>query len=315
VAIMDANGNSVSGQPVVLTMNGGSHAVITTLNATSNISNGASLFTVTDTFLETVTFTATVNGTPLSQHPMVQFVSRPASAGGISANPTTVNANGSDTTTITVTLQDSNGNPSPNKVVNLSQGNGSSTITSATATTNAAGMVQFTAFNNVNQTVTYTAVDVTDGNLPVPGSAVVNFVNVSGFCAGSNSYRFGTAAPGYAVTTFASSFLLDCFSGTGPIGLAFDASGNLLVGDTQNNGLYKFGPQGGIAGPATLVGAVPSASGGNLGGLAFAKDGRLYAMMSNGNNLVELNPANAAAIRQVVHFSGNNQFALAIDPL
>jgi hypothetical protein len=50
VALADANGNSVSGQPVVLTMNSGSHAVITTLNATTNISNGAALFTVTDTF-------------------------------------------------------------------------------------------------------------------------------------------------------------------------------------------------------------------------------------------------------------------------
>ena len=163
--------------------------------------------------------------------------------------------------------------------------------------------------------MTYTAVDVTDGNLPVPGSAVVNFVNASGFCAGTNSYRFGTAAPGYAVSTFASSFPLDCFTGIGPIGLAFDASGNLLVGDTQNNGLYKFGPQGGIAGAATLAGAVPGASGGNLTGLAFAKDGRFYAMLSNGNNLVELNPANAAVIRQVVHLNGGSRFALAFDPL
>jgi hypothetical protein len=72
-----------------------------------------------------VTFTATVNGTALSQHPTVQFVSRPATAGSIAASPTTVNANGSDTTTITVTLQDANGNPSPNKLVNLSQGDGS----------------------------------------------------------------------------------------------------------------------------------------------------------------------------------------------
>ncbi|HXJ71289.1 MAG TPA: hypothetical protein VNM37_00505, partial [Candidatus Dormibacteraeota bacterium] len=143
----------------------------------------------------------------------------------------------------------------------------------------------------------------------------MNFVNASGFCSNFNSYRFGTAAPGYAVSTFASSFQLDCFTGVGPIGLAFDASGNLLVGDAQNNGLYKFGPQGGIAGPATLVGTVPPASGLSLGGLAFAKDGRLYAMLSNGNNVVELNPADAAAIRQVAHLNGGSRFALAVDPL
>ena len=97
VSLLDANSNSVSGQTVQLTMNAGSHAVITTLNAVTNVSNGAAPFTVTDTFLETVTFTATVNGITLSQHPTVQFVSRPAAAGSIIASPTTVNANGSDT--------------------------------------------------------------------------------------------------------------------------------------------------------------------------------------------------------------------------
>ncbi|HWP53721.1 MAG TPA: Calx-beta domain-containing protein, partial [Pyrinomonadaceae bacterium] len=272
-------------------------------------------FTVTDTFLETVTFTATVNGIPLSQHPTVQFVSRPAAAGSIVASPSTVNANGSDTTTITVTLQDANGNPSPNKLVNLSQGNGSSTISASTATTNAAGTVQFTAVNNVSQTVIYTAVDVTDGNLPVPGSAVVNFVNASGFCSNFNTYRFGTAAPGWAVSTFASSFPHDCFTGIGPIGLTFDASGNLLVGAAQNNGIYKFGSQGGIAGPATLLGTIPGSFGASLAGLTFAKDGKLYAMLGNGNNIVEVNPATAAVIRTVVHLSGGSRFALAIDPL
>ena len=105
-----------------------------------------------------------------------------------------------------MTLQDANGNPSPNKLVNLSQGNGSSTITATTASTDATGKIQFTAINSIAQTVTYTAFDVTDGNLPVPGSAVVNFVNASGFCAGTNSYRVGTTAPGYAVTTLPAAF-------------------------------------------------------------------------------------------------------------
>src|SRR5439155_8795775 len=113
VALVDANRNSVSGQSVQLTINSGSHAVINTLNSVTNVSNGAALFTVTDTVLETVTFTATIGGITLSQHPTIQFVARPAAAGGISASPTTVNANGTDTTTITVTLQDAQGNPSP----------------------------------------------------------------------------------------------------------------------------------------------------------------------------------------------------------
>jgi hypothetical protein len=311
VALLDANGNSVSGQPVVLTMNSGSHAVITTINATTNVSNGAALFTVTDTFLETVTFTATVNGTPLSQHPTVQFVSRPATAASIAASPTTVTANGTDTTTITVTLQDANGNPSPNKSVNLSQGNGASVITATTATTDATGKIQFKAVSNKAEAVTYTAVDVTDGNLPVPGNAVVNFVNASGFCGNT---AVGTAAPGFAVTTFASNFPLDCFSPKAPIGLDFNANGTLFVGDVNDGSIYAFGPQGGTAGPATLIGRIPSSFGAALAGLTFTKDGRLYVGMNNGAKILEVNPATGAVIRVVANTPGD-PLDMHVDPL
>ena len=314
VALMDANGNSVSGQNVQLTMNSESHAVITTLNGTTNVSNGAALFTVTDTSLETVTFTATVNGTPLSQHPTVQFVSRPASAGGISASPTTVNANGSDTTTITVSLQDAQGNPSSGKLVNLSQGNGASIISATTATTDATGKVQFTAVSSKAEAVTYNAVDVTDGNLPVPGSATVNFVNASGFCAGRATYNFGTAAPGYSVTTFAGNFPNDCFAGFGPIGLAFDANGTLYVGDNNNNSIYRFGQQGGIAGPATLLGTVPFSLGAGPMGLTFTKDGRLYVGLRFGAKILEVNPATGAVIRVAANLP-DDPLDLHIDPL
>ncbi len=296
VIVLDANGNSVSGQSVQLTMNSDAHAVITTLNSVTNVSNGAALFTVTDTVPETVTFTATGGTLPLSQHPTVKFVPPAAAAGGISASPTTVNANGSDTTTITVTLQDAKGNPSPGKVVNLSQGNGASIISATTATTDATGKLKFTAVDFTTETVTYTAVDVTDGNLPVPGSATVNFVNSSGTCARSFT---GTAAPGYAVSTFASNFPIDCFTNRAPIGLAFDANRTLFVGDVNDSSIYRFGPQGGIAGPATLVGRIPPSFGNSLAGLTFTKDGRFYVGMNGGGQILELNPATGAVIRVV----------------
>ena len=41
----------------------------------------------------------------------------------------------------------------------------------------------------------------------------------------------GQAAPGYAATDFATGFVNSGSFGIGPIGLAFDASGNLFVGD------------------------------------------------------------------------------------
>ncbi len=101
VQLADAQFHSISGKQVQITMNAGARAIVTPVNATTNVSNGAALFTVTDSQLETVTFTATVDGVQLTQHPTVTFVSAPAASGGIAANPTTVNANGSAMTTIT----------------------------------------------------------------------------------------------------------------------------------------------------------------------------------------------------------------------
>jgi kumamolisin len=311
VNLYDADGNMVPGKTVTLSASGGSHAVITPASGVSSAASGAVVFTVKDTTAENVTFTATADGVNLAQTRTVRFVGPPASAGGISASPTTVIANGSDTTTITVTLQDAKGNPSPNKLISLSQGNGGSIVSGASATTDATGKVNFTASSNVNQTVTYTAVDVTDGNLPVPGSATVNFVNASGFCADFNNYKFGTAAPGYAVTTFASSFPIDCFSGLGPIGLVFTPVNNLLVGDTFNSTLYSFMTQGGVAGPATRVGIVTPASG-QLAGLTFGRDGRLYA--AQGPKVVEVDPKTGAVLRTVVTLAGDGK-GMAVDPL
>ena len=317
VRLRDTDGHTVSGKTVTLTANAGAHATITPASGVSNVANGAVTFSIKDTTPEIVTLTATdtTDGVVLQTQVEVAFIERPAAAGGISATPTTVNANGSDTTTITVTLQDANGNPSPNKEILLSQGNGSSIISGTTATTDATGKVSFTAVSVKAETVTYTAVDVTDGSLPVPGSATVNFVNASGFCASFGRYGIGQAASGYAVSTFAGNFPNDCFTNIGPIGLVFDQNGTLLVGDYQNNNLYAFGQQGGTAGPATLVGTVPAQFGLSLAGLAFTRDGRLYAVLANGNNLVEVNPSTAAVVRTVAHFGGGANFALAVDPL
>src|SRR5205085_8665785 len=127
---------------------------------------GAVVFSVKDTVPETITLTVTdtTDSVVLQKQPKVDFVTPPAAAGGITASPTSVNANGSDTTTITVTLQDAKGNPSANKLVNLSQGNGGSIITTGSGRTDSSGRVQFIATDNIAESVIYTAVDVSDRN-------------------------------------------------------------------------------------------------------------------------------------------------------
>lgn len=313
VRLRDADGHTVSGKTVTLAGNSGSHATITPGSGISNVANGAVVFSVKDTTPEIVTFTATdmTDGVALQTQVDVAFVALPAAAGGITASPNTVNADGSTTTTITVTLQDAKGGPAPDKVVNLSQGDGGSVISTTTATTDAMGKAQFTAVSSKAETVTYTAVDVTDQNLPVPGNAMVTFVNPSGFCSGRNSFNFGTAAPGYAVTTFAGNFPIDCFSGLGPIGIAFSPDNNLLVIDTNNSTLYSFGQKGGTASPVTSLGFVIP-SNGRLAGLTFGRDGRLYA--TGGGGVFELDPATGAVVRTVVPLNADGK-GLAVDPI
>ncbi len=297
VAVLrDANGNLITGKNVTLTGSPGSHATIIPASSVTSLNNGAAEFSATDATVEDVTFTATdtTDGITLAQTVAVNFTGPPATAGGIEASPTTVTANGKNITTITVSLE-ANGKPAPGKVVGLSQGNGSSLVSGTNATTDSTGAVKFTATDTVVESVTYTAVDITDGNLPVPGSAKVSFVNASG--PPPCNVGPGTAAPGFAVTTFAGGFQSNS-SCDGPIGLAFDGNGNLLVGDYPTGVLYKFGPQGGIAGPGNEVGStgLPANA---LAGLAFTADGRLYAADQAENKVVELDPSSAAVLRTV----------------
>ena len=96
------------------------------------------------------------------------------------ANPTTVLNNGNATSTITVTLKDSNNNLLANKSVTLSAGSGSSQICQGgtcpaySGTTNASGVVTFTVTDTAAQSVTYTAVDTTDG-ITLTQTATVTF--------------------------------------------------------------------------------------------------------------------------------------------
>ena len=120
-----------------------------------------------------------------------------------------------------------------------------------------------------------------------------------------------TTIAGYAANDFATGFVN--LGGIGPIGLAFDGSGNLFVGNYTTGFLYKFGPGGGVASAATQLNSVAHV--GAIAGLAFTKDGRLYLarQVAAGGDVVEVNPANGAIIRRValvLHATG-----LATDPL
>ena len=229
-------------------------------------------------------------------------------------------------TTITLTLQDVLGRPTPGKLVTLSQGSGHSVISGPNpSVTDSSGQITFTVVDQVAETVTYSAIDVTDGNLPFPATGTVMFINgPANGCGNGNP----VAGPGYLVTPYATGFLSQNFSYgdigfsgcPGAFGIAFDSSGNLYVGDSPTGNIYKFPSGGGVANSTTLL--TSTAIGPSLGQLAVDKNGNLFAGRSattSGYNgylgaVYQVNPTTGATI---------NTFAtdlmcpeqIAIDPL
>jgi hypothetical protein len=308
VFLHDANGNQVAGKTVTLSAAGG-HAVITPASAVSSIANGAAIFNVTDSTVENLTFAARdqTDSVTLTQTATVNFIGPPPTAAGISANPTSVADNGSATSTITVTLQGAGGVGVPGRFISLAQGNGHSVINGPSpSVTDSTGKIQFTATDSTGETVTYTATDVSD-HLTVPGSAQVTFT-------GQNPPPCGgvaTAASGFAVTSFASGFAINgC---VGPVGIAFDHSGNVFISSYTDGFINRFGSSGGVAGPTTRLNSA-SLGGRCPAGLAFSKDlQHLYVAMQCNSTVVEIGIANGAILRTLGSVAGAT--GLATDPL
>ncbi|MDD2768979.1 MAG: protease pro-enzyme activation domain-containing protein, partial [Methylococcus sp.] len=308
VRLADNYGNVVGGKEVSLSDGTGS-AIITPSSAVSSPETGIAVFLVKDFTSEMLTFAATdvTDGITLDQKVKVAFLTPPATNAGLNAFPTSVTADGVSTTTITLTLQDALGRPAPGKLVQLNQ-TGHSVMTGPTPPlTDSNGQIQFTAVDQVAETVTYTATDVTDGNLPVPATGTVNFVNgIANGCGNGNPI----AAPGFLVTPYATGFVSQSFSygninfgciGAG--GLAFDTAGNLYVAEGPSGNIYKFPPGGGVASGSTLL--TTTALGPTLSGLAFDASGNLYASRdaTTGNfttgAVFQINPADGSVIRTV----------------
>lgn len=323
VRLRDAGGNTIAGKTVTLASSGGD-AIIEPASAVTSEANGAAMFRVTNLTAETLTFTATdtTDAIVVGTTPPITFSVPPAATASIEASLTDVVANGVSTTTITVTLQDGLGRPAPGKVVTLFQGSGHSIIAGPVPNvTDATGRIQFSASNRVNETVTYTAVDVTDGDLDVPGSAVVTFHDGSGSACGTGAAP--TAEDGYVLEPFATGFDAGglSFGGvnfsacSGAVGPGF-FDDHAYVADFRTGDVYRLPAGGGAATSDTRLGAV----GPTLGAPAAGKDGRLYATRTatTGNfftgAIVEIDPDTGLALRTVASGLTCPQI-VAVDPL
>ncbi len=280
VTLRDANGNTVPNKTVVLTANAGNHASIIPPGAMT-ASDGVAMFEVTDLTVEELTFTATdtTDGVTLAAAQRLPFIGAPATSGGIVAFPTDQTADGTSFSTITVTLQDGLGRPASGKSVMLAQSGSSLIFGDNPTVTDANGHAVFEVTDAISEPVSYAAVDVTDGSLPVPGFAVVTWSNGTG-CGVTTP---PVAAPGYALSLYASGFPVQNgvnFGGitvagcVGVSGLAFDATGHLFASDYVTGDVYDIPPGGVIVTDANRITATPL--GPSLGALTFGGDGNLY---------------------------------------
>jgi hypothetical protein len=322
VTLADANGIPIGGKNITLTANPGSNAVFEPSFLPTATDTGVAIFFVTDTTIETVTITATdtSDGVALATQPKISFVGPPAAAGSISAAPSSVPSDGTSTTTITVTLQDANGNGARNKLVTLSQATGHSVVNGPSpALTGANGEVQFTASDGVSESVVYTAIDVTDANLAVPGSAAVNFTGTSTTCVPAPP----TAAAGYTLTPVVTGFYSqNLFYGdvnwgcSGASNPTFNPSGSMYVADFASGDLFEFPFAGGTASGSNRLSNLNL----TIGQPTYGKDGLLYAThgATTGNfttgDIVELDPTTGAQIR-VVAANLTCPSGLSVDPL
>lgn len=310
VDLLDSHSYPVAGREVSLTPNSGSHAVIPSSSGPSSVNQGAVTIQVTDSVPETVTFTVkdTTDDVTVSTHPTIQFVPPPATGGRIDASIGTVPADGTSTSTITVTLQNAKGQGAQGKQVTLSEGAGHAVITPTGATpevTDKSGTATFTVADPTAETVTFSATDETDGQLPVPGTARVTFGNNGGggICSPgtitpASSYKVSTFATGYPTNSLA--HLTGC---GGPDAGTWDAEGNLYVPDIITGDIYKFGPNGGAAGSHKLT-STPFGSW--LVALATGKNGDLYALQTFTNDsqpgrgdIYQIDPSTGSVIRKV----------------
>ncbi len=297
------------------------------------------MFTVTDTTVETCTLTATdaTDDLTLATQPTIAFVPPLASGGEIYGGPNQVPNDGTSEATVTVYLEDSLHRPASGKTVTLSEGSGGAVITPAgsstpgtTAVTNSAGNAVFTATDVNTEAVNFTATDVTDGNLPVPGSVAVSFAPSTATCPTA----LPTAAGGYSVSAFATGVTYNtvggvfpgnvtenaCITGSAP---AFDSSGNAYIADTNDGTIHVLPPSGGAL---TSANQLPDASfpPDSIGQLVFGPDGSLYAGLINlttdisNPEIVQLDPTTGATIRVIASTATglpDCPYIMAIDPL
>ncbi len=343
VDLEDSTGLPVGGKTVSLTVNGaGSTASVAPATTTTSAVDGSAVFTVTDSAPETVSFTVndTTDGVTLNAAPQLTFLAPLATGSTVVESPAVVNADGSAHATVTVHLEDALGQPAAGQTVALTSTQGPMTntaaVTPAQATTDSAGVATFSVTDSSTESVVFVASDISDGDLPVPGSVGITFQPAS---AGVCDDDLPTPASGATISPFAAGLPVNVqpvvtsggglkFGSSACAGVlppAFDSAGNAYIPDTFSGQIYELGPAGGSAAAGSALPGANFLPGGQLGQIAFGPHGQLYAGLSASDAgdfskpaVVQLDPATGAVQRLLA--TGAQGLAacpqwLAVDPL
>jgi gliding motility-associated-like protein len=262
--IVDANGNVVANQTVVFTISGGTAAgtavVTTTLTVTTDASGNATI-DVTNMVVGTVTFTATVNGSPITNGSpaTVNFVYPPPSTSNplteLVVDVTGSPADGVTPNTIHAQVVDANGNPVPNATVVF-------TITGGTAAANANVVGGFTVTTNASGDAAINITDITAGT--VVFTATVNGAQITNnspatvtFVAGAPSATGGKTQ----LTIIVDNSVANGTSTDSLQALITDVNGNPVANTTVTFLIESGGTAGGTAVFMETVTATTNASG------------------------------------------------------
>jgi hypothetical protein len=236
VTLKDANNNPVSGKTVSLADN----SATSTISAASGSSDasGVVTFSVKNTIAETVTYTARGDDVLITGTATVAYTAGAVSASTstVTASPASIVADNSTTSTITVTLKDANNNPVSGKTVSLADNSATSTISAASGSSDASGVVTFSVKNTIAETVTYTA---TGDDVLITGTATVEFTAGTATASAITTQPVG-AASGLAL-------------GTQPVIRIVDASGNTVTGSSVNVVASIASGTGTLSGTTTIA--------------------------------------------------------------
>jgi len=197
VSLKNNSNDPVAGKTVTLASSRGATDTISAATGQSS-SSGVVTFTVKSSTAGAPVFTATdsTDSITVSQTATVIFTTVPAVSAAnstVTATPGSLFADGTHTATVTVTLKGASGNPIAGKIVTLASSRGATdTISAASGTSSAAGVVSFTVKSSTTGVPVFTATDTTDNNLTITQTATVTFSAAPVASAASSTV---TAAP------------------------------------------------------------------------------------------------------------------------